>query len=179
MSAPDSNGEEAGSAPNAPVPVRRLLAHPGHCIALGFGLGMSPWAPGTLGSLLAFPLYWTIQPLDLGYRLAVIVLLFVAGCWLCGRTATCLGRPDPAAVVWDEAVGLLLVLNLAPPAWPWWLTAFVAFRLFDVTKPWPIGWADRRVSGGVGIMLDDALAGVYTIGTLEALQFLTGTRGGP
>jgi phosphatidylglycerophosphatase A len=94
------------------------------------------------------------------YYLALTALLFLLGVWLCERTSRDLGVHDHAGIVWDEWVGLLVTLWLLPPGWLWLLLGFLLFRLFDILKPWPIGWLDRRVGGGLGIMLDDLVAGL-------------------
>jgi phosphatidylglycerophosphatase A len=88
-----------------------------------------------------------------------VTVLFGLGIWACGRTARDLGGEDPAAIVWDEVVGYLVAMTCAPAGWPWVLAGFVLFRVLDIWKPWPIRWLDRRVHGGLGIMLDDLAAG--------------------
>lgn len=146
-------------------------AHPAHFIALGFGAGMSPFAPGTVGTLLAFPLWWLLGrgygPLEL---LAVIVMLFGAGVWACELTGQHLGVPDHGAMCWDETVAFLAVLALVPDDIRWQAAAFVLFRAFDVVKPPPIGAVERRVKGGMGVMLDDLLAAGYTVLVLAAVK---------
>ncbi len=154
---------------------RRLLLDPGHLLALGFGAGLVPVAPGTFGTLAAVPLYLLmVQYLTVpGYLLATAVLALV-GIPLCGRTARALGGGDPGAVVWDEMVGLLVALAALPPQWPWILAGFALFRLFDILKPWPVSWADRRLEGGLGIMMDDLVAGLLALGLLQAARFWWG-----
>ena len=137
---------------------RLLLRDPGHLLAFGFGSGLARQAPGTFGTLAAVPLYLLMRDLPLGMYLAVVAALFVLGIWLCGRTARALGVHDAPAIVWDEVVGYLLVMAAAPHAVWAVILGFVLFRLFDIAKPWPIRWVDRRVTGGFGIMLDDVLA---------------------
>ncbi len=147
----------------------RLLLNPLDCIALGFGSGLVPAAPGTAGTVLAIPLYLLLQTLALSLTayLVLLVLLFAAGIGLCAHTARRLGVHDHPAIVWDEIVGYLVTMTLAPPGWVWILTGFALFRLFDVLKPWPIRWLDRRVHGGFGIMLDDLVAGVFAALVLQ------------
>ena len=150
----------------APLP-RAVLKNPLHWPALGFGLGAAPFAPGTFGTLLGIPVYllFTGWPLT-GYLLAVAGL-FLIGIVACQTTARALGVHDHPAIVFDEVVGFLITMTLAPPG-GWWLAAgFALFRLFDIWKPWPIRWIDRRVRGGVGIMLDDVLAGIYALLVLQ------------
>ena len=137
------------------------LRHPIHFLALGLGSGLSPKAPGTFGTLAAVPfvLLWQMLPWW-GFALIVWVS-FVFGVWLCGESARRLGVHDHPGIVWDEFVGYWLTMLFAPTGWLWLLLGFIFFRIFDILKPWPIGWADRQVSGGMGIMLDDVLAGIY------------------
>jgi phosphatidylglycerophosphatase A len=141
------------------------FGHPAHFIALGFGAGLSPWAPGTAGTLLAIPLWWLLigsgfEPLLL---LGLLALLFAIGVWACGVTGRNLGVADHGAMCWDEIVAFLLVLALIP-ADPWWqAAAFFLFRAFDVVKPPPIRQLEMRFKGGFGVMFDDLLAAGYTL----------------
>jgi len=130
-----------------------------HWIAFGFGSGLAPWAPGTFGTLAAVPLYWLLQPLSLAAYLALLLVFSGIGVWACGRTARELGSKDPSAIVWDEVVGYLLAMTGSPGGWPWAVAGFVVFRLFDIWKPWPVRVLDQRVTGGLGIILDDLAAG--------------------
>lgn len=131
-----------------------------HFLAFGFGAGLAKKAPGTWGTLAGLAvmplLYWLPLPLALLW----IVLASIFGVWLCGRVAEDLGVPDHGGIVWDEMVGLWLTLILLPNSLLWWVLGFVLFRILDIVKPWPISWLDRHVAGGLGIMLDDILAGV-------------------
>lgn len=140
-----------------------LLKNPIHALSLGFGTGLAPKAPGTFGTLVGVALYWLLCSLQLSLALyiAVTVLCFVVGVWICGYTAKALGVHDHPAIVWDEVVGYLITMTFAPSDWYWMLAGFLLFRLFDIWKPWPIRVIDRGVHGGFGIMLDDVLAGVY------------------
>ncbi len=146
------------------------LGTPTGFLAFGFGSGLSPIAPGTVGSLAALVLALPLAALPLWLGLAVVVLAFFVGIQLCGETARRLGVHDYGGIVWDEFVGMWLVLVLLPFEALWWLAAFLLFRLFDVLKPWPIGWLDRRIHGGLGIMLDDGLAAVYALIVLLPAQ---------
>jgi phosphatidylglycerophosphatase A len=139
------------------------LHNPMHFLAFGFGSGVLPWAPGTFGTLVAVPFYLLLRPLPLGSYLLVLLVGFVVGVWLCERTSRDLGVHDHGGIVWDEIIGFLLTMALAPPGWPWILLGFVLFRLFDIFKPWPIRHIDRQVGGGFGIMLDDQLAALYAL----------------
>lgn len=148
--------------------------NPVHLLAFGLGSGAAPVAPGTFGTIAAIPLYLLVQPLGpLNYLLLVLVLFFV-GVWLCDRTSRDLGVHDHGGIVWDEWVGLLVTLWMAPHGWYWLLAGFVLFRIFDILKPWPIGWLDRQVSGGLGIMLDDLVAGLFGFILLQAAVYLLG-----
>lgn len=149
---------------------RLSLADPLHLMALGFGSGLSPFAPGTIGSLAALPLWSMLAQCG---RLSYAVLVLIAalfGIFICGRAAKALGEEDPKMVVWDEFVGLWLSLITMPSCdWRWIVTGFVLFRLFDILKPWPIYLIERRFSGGVGIVLDDVVAGIFSATALWLL----------
>jgi len=151
-----------------PLPMR-VLKNPLHWPALGFGLGAVPFAPGTFGTLLGVPLYLLLAQLPLAGYLAALTVLFLAGVVVCRVTARALGVHDHPAIVFDEVVGFLVTMTLAPSgAWAI-ATGFALFRLFDIWKPWPIRGIDRRVHGGLGIMLDDVLAGVYALLILQLI----------
>ncbi len=148
----------------------RLLLHPVDFLALGFGSGMTPLAPGTAGTVVAIPLYLLMQPLALIPYLAVVALLFLVGIPICAHTANRLGVHDHPGIVWDEIAGYLVTMAFAPAGWLWVAAGFVLFRLFDIVKPWPIRWCDRKVHGGFGIMLDDLLAGVFAAAGMWVLS---------
>lgn len=142
-------------------------------LAFGFGSGLSPYAPGTAGSLVAMPLALPLILLPRPVALGLIAAAFVFGVWLCGRVGQRLGVHDHSGIVFDEFVGLWLILVWIPAHWAWWLAAFVVFRLFDAVKPWPIGWFDKRIHGGLGVMFDDVLAAVFSLVCLQvAAAFL-------
>jgi phosphatidylglycerophosphatase A len=146
--------------PTAPF----MLSHPAHFIALGFGTGLSPVAPGTVGTLLALPLYLVLdQWLSPEAILAVIAVLFAVGVWAAGRTGRALGIQDHTSMNIDEIVAFMLVLWLTPAGLAWQMPAFFVFRFFDVVKPPPIRYFDRTVKGGFGVMFDDLLAALYTL----------------
>lgn len=148
----------AQPAQNSPRP---NLRNPLHLLAFGLGSGLAPKAPGTFGTLAAVPFLLLLSRLPLEFYLLVVALCFALGIWICGRTSADLGVHDHGGIVWDEFVGLWISFIAVPISWQSLLLGFILFRLFDILKPWPIGWLDRRVSGGLGIMLDDVLAGVY------------------
>lgn len=132
-------------------------------LALGFGSGLSPRAPGTAGSVLGALLYLPFYTMPNGLALALILIAAPLGVWICHRAAQRLGVHDHPGIVWDEFVGVWMVLYCMPPGWLGFVIALVAFRLFDILKPWPISWLDRRVHGGLGIMLDDIVAALFAI----------------
>jgi phosphatidylglycerophosphatase A len=147
----------------------RLLLRPAGFLALGFGSGLVPLAPGTAGTLVAVPLYLMLQPLHPGLYLGLVCLLFLAGIPICSRVARQLDVHDHPGIVWDEIVGYLVTMAFVPAGWVWVVAGFILFRIFDIAKPWPIRWCDRQVSGGLGIMLDDLLAGVFAGVCLQLL----------
>ncbi|NQZ52866.1 MAG: phosphatidylglycerophosphatase A [Piscirickettsiaceae bacterium] len=149
------------------VNFRELLKRPICFLGLGFGTGLAPKAPGTFGTLAALPIYWLMQDLSLAIYLAITIIAFVVGIWICQKSADWLGSDDPSAVVWDEIVGYLVTMIAAPTGWQWMLAGFVLFRIFDIWKPWPISWADKNLHGGIGIMVDDVIAGLFSILILQ------------
>lgn len=147
------------------------FSHPAHCIALGFGTGLAPFAPGTAGTLLAFPLYFLLKAwLSPLYFFGAILVFFGIGVWACERTGRDLGIADHGGMNWDEVVAMLLVLMLTPEHWAWWGLAFVAFRFFDIVKPPPIRHVDRKIEGGLGVMFDDIVAAFYTLLVLAVVK---------
>lgn len=140
--------------------------------ALGAGLGLAPKAPGTFGTLLGIPLLFLMPQNMLAYAVT-LVALFIFGVWCCEQCSQQLGVHDHPGIVWDEVVGYLIAMISMPRSVLWVVAAFVIFRIFDIWKPWPIGWVDKRVHGGMGIMLDDVLAGIYSAIVLQLLLRLT------
>lgn len=149
---------------------RSLLTHPAGWIACGFGAGLAPLAQGTVGSVVALLPWLALRELSLPAYGLVLVVAFAIGVWACGESGRRIGFSDHRALVWDEFVGQWLALLPALLA-PWWavLAGFALFRLFDVWKPWPISWLDARVKGGVGVMLDDAVAGAFAAVVLAVI----------
>lgn len=154
----------------SPPDWRFLLRHPAHFLAFGFGTGLSPFAPGTVGTLAGFPLYFLLRGLDPVIYFAVVTVLYVAGIWFCDVAGKAVGVADHGGIVWDEIVALLLILPFAPPTWAGFAAAFFLFRLFDIWKPFPIRMIDRRTTGGFGVMFDDLLAAGYAIACLLGLS---------
>lgn len=151
--------------------IRLLLRHPAHLLALGFGSGLAPKAPGTFGSLAAIPLFLLFPAWPLAWVLALLAALFLLGVWCCGATGKALGVADHGGIVWDEMVAMWLILALVPRTWFWFAAAFVLFRLFDIWKPFPIRQFDARLKGGFGVMFDDLLAAGYALAVLKAVQW--------
>ncbi|MDR3438287.1 phosphatidylglycerophosphatase A [Telmatospirillum sp.] len=156
---------------STPSPVS--LKDPAALLATWFGAGLLPKAPGTWGSLAALPFAWVIMAIGGWQALsAAAIVVFLVGWWAADRVVTDMGVEDPGLIVIDEVVGQWLVL-LPVPLEPWhYLLGFVLFRLFDIAKPWPVSWADRQIKGGLGVMLDDVLAGIYGIVVLLALSLV-------
>lgn len=149
----------------------KLLLNPVHFLAFGFGSGLMPKAPGTFGTLAAIPLVMLLQySFALPVYILITVIASVAGLWICGYTAKVLGVHDHPAIVWDEIAGYLIAMMALPATWYNLLGAFVLFRFFDIYKPGPIGWCDKNLTGGAGIMVDDLLAGVASAMVLHALH---------
>jgi len=144
-----------------------LLRNPLHLLSLGFGSGLSPFAPGTCGTLVAIPLYLLLAQLPLWYYLAAVAVAFAIGFYLCGYTSAALGEHDHSGIVWDEFVGFWITMIAVPATWQWILAGFVLFRLFDIVKPWPVKVADAKMKGGFGIMFDDLLAALYAVIVLQ------------
>jgi phosphatidylglycerophosphatase A len=152
--------------------------HPAVLLATWFGAGLLPAAPGSWGALAALPGAWAIRVLCGLPGLAVAAAIaFFAGWWAASKVAAASGTADPGAIVIDEVAAQWLVLLAAPLHLAVWALAFTLFRLFDIWKPWPIGWADRHIRGGLGIMLDDLLAAGYAAAALSALIAIGGVFG--
>jgi phosphatidylglycerophosphatase A len=153
---------------------RFLLSHPAHLLSFGFGAGLSRRAPGTLGTLVAFPLYWYLAP-RLSDALFILMLIwaFAIGVWVCDKTGKALGVADYGGIVWDEIVAFLLVLFFTPAGILWQVLAFSLFRLFDIWKPEPIRHFDKTWHGGLGVMFDDILAAGYALLSLALIKSFT------
>lgn len=137
------------------------MSDPVFLLAFGFGSGLAKKAPGTCGTLAAVPIYLIlIQAGDLFYSL-IMLLVSISGIWICGIAAKKLGVHDYGGIVWDEIAGYLITMWAIPFSWGAVIAGFVLFRLFDILKPWPIKTIDSKMSGGLGIMMDDVLAGIF------------------
>lgn len=141
--------------------LQSVWKNPIHFLAFGFGSGTLPKAPGTWGTLIAVPIYFAISEWNWAAYAILVIIMAVFGIAICGKTADDLHVPDHPGIVWDEIVGYLITMFMAPKGWLWVAIGFVLFRLFDIVKPFPIRWLDRRLPGGLGIMADDWLAGVF------------------
>lgn len=142
-------------------------------LAFGFGSGLSPKAPGTAGTVVAVPLYMLFADVGLLTYTLIVLAAFVAGVWICATASVALEVHDHPGVVWDEFVGYWITMWALPTSWGWILAGFVLFRLFDIVKPWPIGPLDKRVEGGLGIMIDDVVAGVMACAVLHAILWFS------
>ena len=154
---------------------RRIKAHEVYsnvfcCLGFGLGAGLAPKAPGTFGTLVALPLYWWLSDVSLLHYGLITLALFGIGIPICEQTQKKLNIGDHSGIVWDEIVGFLITMFGFPISWKLTLLGFALFRLFDALKPWPISVLDRRVHGGLGIMFDDALAGLLAWVCLYMIQ---------
>lgn len=152
---------------------RFITAHPARFIAFGFGSGLAPFAPGTVGTLVGFPLFWLIlqtQPAPMLF-FTLLALLFAIGVWACAHVGTTLGVADYGGIVWDEIVAFLFILWFTPFGPGWWAAAFFVFRIFDVWKPFPIRYFDTRLKNGFGVMFDDLLAAIYSVLVIRLLAW--------
>ena len=149
----------------------RLLLNPAHFLSFGFGSGYMPVAPGTFGTLAAIPVFLLLSQFDL---LSYVVILFgmtILGVWLCAYTSQALGVHDHSGIVWDEIIGYLITMFMVPTTWTNILLGFLLFRLFDIWKPWPISVLDKNMHGGLGIMLDDVLAGIFAAVIMQCILY--------
>lgn len=168
VSAPGREEGPAGAVPAAPRPWRS----PVQFIAFGFGTGLAPRAPGTVGTLVAVPLYYCMVDFGLPLYSALVLAGALFGVWLCGAASRQLGGHDHPGIVWDEFVGYWVTMWALPTEGAWVVAGFIVFRVFDIVKPWPVWLVDRRVGGGAGIMLDDIIAGVMACLTLHIARWL-------
>ncbi len=151
-----------------------LLRHPAGWIATGFGSGFSPFAPGTVGTATALLPWLWLRTLPLPFYALAVAFAFAIGVWASSWVVRRSGVNDPQVVVWDEFVGVWIALAAAPFGWVWALAGFALFRAFDIWKPWPVSWADRKLHGGLGVMLDDVFAGLYAMAALQSLRAAMG-----
>ncbi|MCX8730239.1 phosphatidylglycerophosphatase A [Gilliamella sp. B2969] len=149
------------------------LTNPIHFLAVGLGSGLSPIMPGTMGSLMAIPCWLLFNGLQPILYWVLMVVAFIFGCFLCQKTSDDTHTHDSGHIVWDEFVGMWITLFFIPQVSILWvMIAFVAFRIFDMAKPWPIRWFDKRVPGGFGIMIDDVIAAIFSSITVYLFTYL-------
>ena len=147
------------------------MKNPIHILAFGFGSGLVPKAPGTAGTLAAIiPWLWFSQLSLLNYSI-ILIFSSLLGVYLCGKTSKDLGVHDHSGIVWDEFCGFWLTMIAVPAAWQWLVIGFVLFRFFDIVKPWPISWLDKKLSSGFGIMIDDIVAGIFAWILLQLILY--------
>ncbi len=157
-----------------------LWQHVTHWLALGFGLGRLPGSPGTFGTVLAVPLFVLMSRLGPAPYAAIVVLMFIAGIFICGQTARDFNEVDPGYIVYDEIVGFLVAMFMLPANWRWILAGFIIYRVFDIWKPFPVGWVEDKLGTGASIMADDVIAGLYTLTILHVARVVIerlGTHG--
>jgi phosphatidylglycerophosphatase A len=145
------------------------ITNPIHFLALGFGSGLLPKAPGTFGTLAAIPLYLLLAPSSVSIYLVSVIVMSIAGIYICGQAAKDAGVHDHGAIVWDEIVGFLITMFMIPLSWKSVIVGFILFRIFDIFKPWPISFIDKNVHGGLGIMLDDIIAGLAALACMHLI----------
>jgi phosphatidylglycerophosphatase A len=150
---------------------KQLFKNPNHLFAFGFGSGLAKKAPGTFGTLAAIPFFLLLQNLSWPLYLSWLLVTFALGVIWCDRSSKAMGVHDHGGIVWDEFVGFWITMFMAPTCWVCVVIGFVLFRFFDILKPWPINWLDKKVHGGFGIMIDDALAGIYALLVLQLIAF--------
>ena len=150
---------------------KSVFTHPINFLAFGFGSGLAPKAPGTFGTLVSIPLYWLISDLSISRYLATCLIVCLIGIYICGSTSKRLKLHDHPGIVWDEFTGFFITMIGISFSWTNVIIGFVLFRIFDIFKPWPINWLDKRVKGGLGIMIDDIVAGILAMGSLHLITY--------
>ncbi|WP_127470777.1 phosphatidylglycerophosphatase A [Thiomicrorhabdus aquaedulcis] len=147
--------------------LKQLLKNPILLLGFGLGSGLAKVGPGTAGTLLGLLLFLPLLLWNEYWAWGVFIMALLGGSYICAESSRWLGVHDHGGIVWDEFVGIWLVLLCLPEqSWVYWLAAFGLFRVFDILKPWPINWIDQRVSGGFGILLDDLVAAVFALGAI-------------
>lgn len=155
------------SEQDSTIPIPRPFTSPVQFLAFGFGSGLSPVAPGTAGTVVAVILYYFARDLGLLPYTAIVLLSALVGIWICDAASRQLKVHDHPGIVWDEFVGYWITMWAVPADVTWMAAGFVAFRVFDILKPWPISALDKKVHGGFGIMIDDIVAGIFACATLH------------
>lgn len=162
----------ADASRSKPVKLSLVLMNPIHLISFGLGSGLSPKAPGTVGSLVGFPLFASLMTMTMSTQLLVLGVLFAFGVVCCQITGEAVGEPDHGGIVIDEIVCFAMVLVFVPATLLWWSAAFGTFRFFDIVKIWPANWVDKTFKNGFGVMFDDLVAALFSIGVLTVAQSL-------
>lgn len=155
---------------NKSAKVKVNLRHPINFLAFGFGSGLSSIAPGTFGTVAAIPIYVLLLMCPFSVYLAFLIVSLIIGIWICGESSRMIGVHDHSGIVWDEIAGFLLTMAPFVPSFESVIAGFLAFRFFDIVKPWPIRWLDQRIDGGFGIMFDDVVAAIFSIALLVAIS---------
>src|SRR3990167_6488050 len=159
------------SKPIPPVPLA-VWQDPLYFIAFGFGSGAMPFAPGTFGTLMAIPFYMVLQALPLAAYLIFVIIFCIFSIWICDRVSRDIGIHDHPGMCIDEFAGFFVTMIDAPPGFTWIILGFVLFRLFDIWKPWPIFFIDKKIHGGIGIVLDDIVAGIFSMVGIQLIKIL-------
>jgi len=152
--------------------IKTVLTNPIHFLAFGFGSGLSPKAPGTMGTIVAIPIFILFSYLTLTNYFILLIILIIFSFYIAGKSAQLLGVHDHGGIVIDEICGYLVTMMLAPVTWQAIIAGFILFRIFDIFKPWPIKLLDQRIPGGVGIVVDDLMAGIYALLSLQLILWL-------
>ena len=150
----------------------QVWTNPLHFIAFGFGSGLLPIMPGTYATIVAIPIFLVLQSMGWVIYAIATVLITLFGVWLSEKVSKDIGIHDYPGMNFDEIVGYLVTMFLAPKGWIWILLGFGLFRLFDILKPWPINWVDKNVKGGVGVILDDVMAGILSFIVIQIAVFV-------
>ena len=150
-----------------------FLKNPIHFVSLGFGSGLAPKAPGTFGTIAAIPVYLLLSNLSIVWYLLATLLVSLLGIAACQYTSDKLNVHDHPGIVIDEIAGYLITMIAAPVNVLWIITGFILFRIFDILKPWPISWLDKKIHGGLGIMIDDIVAGIFALVCLQLIIYST------
>ena len=150
---------------------KKAFTNPIYFLAFGFGSGLFHRAPGTFGTIAAIPFYLMLAELDPLLYAGVVAVALIAGIFICGWVALDMKAKDPSAIVLDEFVGLWIALFMIPTGWYWLLAGFLLFRFFDILKPWPVSFFDQKLAGGLGIMMDDVAAGLYSLLLLQLAAY--------
>lgn len=151
-----------------PVP-KAVWRNPLYFIAFGFGSGAMPFAPGTFGTLMAIPFYFLVHELPLPFYLLFVLLFIVASAWISDIVSKKIHYHDHPGMCIDEFAGFFVTMIAAPSGWLWIAIGFLLFRLFDIWKPWPIGWIDKKIHGGIGMILDDVVAGIFAMVVMQGV----------